>query len=384
MTTIISEKYTAVFNSLPDLMVASPGRINLIGEHLDYNGGWVLPAAIDKKITFALGRRTDNTCHLYSIDYDTLEIIPLSHVVSTPHSWVNYLLGVVEQFQEEQPLPSGFNLVFGGDVPLGAGLSSSAAVEAGLAFAINELFDLKKLKMDIVKLAQRAENQFVGVQCGIMDMFASVMGQEGKVMRLDCRSLDFEYFPFDFKDIKIVLCDTNVKHSLADGQYNIRRKQCEEGVSILQKYNPSVSTLRDVPLSFLKKHKEEMSPIVYQRCSYVVKEIARVEAACKDLLKGDLAAFGQKMFDTHTGLSHYYEVSCPELDFLVKKAKKEEAVFGSRMMGGGFGGCTINLVKTEAIPAFIESMKTAYFKKFKIELKTYIVTISNGTTIIGE
>jgi galactokinase len=382
-TSKISEKYTAVFGNAPDLMVASPGRINLIGEHLDYNGGWVLPAAIDKKITFAIGQRADNTCHLYSMDYDALEIIPLSNVVLSAKSWVNYLLGVVEQFQKEQVLPSGFNLVFGGDVPLGAGLSSSAAVEAGLAFAINELFDLKKSRMDLVKLAQRAENQFVGVQCGIMDMFASVMGRVGEVMCLDCRSLDFEYFPFDFEDIKIVLCDTGVKHSLADGEYNIRRKQCEEGVSILKKHDPSVFTLRDVSLSFLKKYKDEIPPLVYQRCNYVVKEIARVEAACKDLLKGDLAAFGQKMYETHTGLSHYYEVSCPELDFLVKKAKKETAVFGSRMMGGGFGGCTINLVKTDAIPQFIDNMTTAYFKKYKIDLKTYVVTISNGTTLLG-
>ena len=377
---MISEKYTSLFSNAPDLFVTSPGRINLIGEHLDYNGGWVLPAAIDKKISFAIGKRSDNALHLYSMDYETLEIIPLSNIVSSAQSWVNYLLGVVDQFQKEQPLPSGFNLVFGGDVPLGAGLSSSAAVEAGLAFAINELFDLKKPRMELVKLAQRAENQFVGVQCGIMDMFASMMGQVGKVMRLDCRSLEFQYFPFDFKDIKIVLCDSGVKHSLADGQYNIRRKQCEEGVSILKKYNPSVLTLRDVPLSFLKKHRDEMPPLVFQRCQYVVKEIARVEAACKDLERHDLAAFGQKMFETHTGLSHYYEVSCPELDFLVKKAKKEEAVFGSRMMGGGFGGCTINLVKTDAIPQFITDMKAAYLKKYKIDLKTYVVTISNGTT----
>jgi galactokinase len=377
---MISEKYTNLFKHVPDVVASSPGRINLIGEHLDYNGGWVLPAAIDKKITFAVGRRADQVCHLYSMDYEALEIVPLDKVVSSEKSWVNYLLGVVEQFQKEQPLPSGFNVVLGGDIPLGAGLSSSAAVEAGLAFALNELFDLKKPRMELVKMAQRAENQFVGVQCGIMDMFASMMGQQGKVIRLDCRSLDYEYFPFDFKGIKIVLCDTGVKHSLADGQYNIRRQQCEEGVSVLRKHNATIATLRDVPLTFLKQYKEDMPPIVYQRCSYVVKEIARVKAACKDLLKGDLEAFGQKMYDTHTGLSHYYEVSCPELDFLVKKAKKNTAVFGSRMMGGGFGGCTINLVKTDAIPQFIEDMKTAYFEKYDIDLKTYVVTISNGTT----
>lgn len=380
MTTEISEKYATIFNNAPDLMVASPGRINLIGEHLDYNGGWVLPAAIDKKIYFALGRRTDNACHLYSMDYDALEIIPLSNVVSSAKDWVNYLLGVVEQFQKEQLLPSGFNLVFGGDVPLGAGLSSSAAVEAGLAFAINELFDLKKSRMDLVKLAQRAENQFVGVQCGIMDMFASMMGRVGEVMRLDCRSLDFEYFPFDFKDVKIVLCDTSVKHSLADGTYNIRRQQCEEGVSVLKKRAPSVSTLRDVSFDLLEQYKADMLPIVYQRCLYVVEEIARVEAACKDLERHDLTAFGKKMNETHVGLSQKYEVSCKELDFLAENAWDTEGVFGSRMMGGGFGGCTINLVKTELIPQFIDRMSKAYFNAFNIQLKTYIVTVSNGTT----
>ena len=380
---MIREKYANLFNQTPDLVVTSPGRINLIGEHLDYNGGWVLPAAIDKKITFAIGKRADMDCYFYSMDYENLEIVPLSNIVPSAHSWVNYLLGVVEQFHKEQPLPSGFNLVFGGDVPLGAGLSSSAAVEAGLAFAINALFDLKKPRMELVKLAQRAENQFVGVQCGIMDMFASMMGRVGEVMRLDCRSLEFEYFPFDFKDVKIVLCDSGVKHSLADGAYNIRRKQCEEGVSILKKYDPSVSTLRDVPFDLLEAHKAEMLPIVYQRCQYVVEEIARVEAACKDLERYDLTAFGQKMNETHLGLSKKYEVSCKELDFLAEKAWDTEGVFGSRMMGGGFGGCTINLVKTETIPQFIEDMNVAYFKKFKIELKTYVVTISNGTTIVS-
>jgi galactokinase len=381
METKIKDKFTALFGAHPDLILASPGRINLIGEHTDYNGGWVLPAAIDKKITFAIGHRTDALCQVYSIDFDDTEIVSLSNIHPTKKGWVNYLMGVVEQFQNEKPLPNGFNLVFGGDVPLGAGLSSSAAVEAGLAVGLNELFDLGKPRMELVKLAQRAENQFVGVKCGIMDMFASAMGKAGSVIRLDCRSLEYSYFPFDFPDVKIVLCDTAVKHSLGDGEYNIRREQCEEGVSIIQKTTPSVKTLRDVPLALLKKHQADMSSLVYQRCSYVVKEIARVEAACKDLLKGDLVAFGQKMYDTHTGLSHYYEVSCPELDFLVKKAKHTEGVFGSRMMGGGFGGCTINLVKTEAIPAFIEHMSAAYKKAFDIDLKTYTVTISDGTTI---
>jgi galactokinase len=381
METKIIEKYTTLFGTQPDLVLASPGRINLIGEHTDYNGGWVLPAAIDKKITFAIGRRDDALCQVHSIDFDDTETVVLSAVYPIAKSWVNYLMGVVEQFQNEKPLPSGFNLVFGGDVPLGAGLSSSAAVEAGLAVGLNTLYDIGKSRMELVKLAQQAENQFVGVKCGIMDMFASAMGKAGSVIRLDCRSLEYSYFPFDFKDVKIVLCDTAVKHSLGDGEYNIRREQCETGVAILQKYDPSVSTLRDVPFVLLEAHKAEIPPIVYQRCRYVVGEIARVEAACEDLMRHDLVAFGKKMNETHEGLSKDYGVSCDELDFLAEKAKHTEGVFGSRMMGGGFGGCTINLVKTDAIPAFIETMSAAYQQAFNIDLKTYTVTISNGTTI---
>lgn len=381
MKTKIKEKYNALFGANPDLVLASPGRINLIGEHTDYNGGWVLPAAIDKKIAFAIGRRADALCQVHSIDFDDTETVSLTAVQPTAKSWVNYLMGVVEQFQNEKPLPHGFNLVFGGDVPLGAGLSSSAAVEAGLAVGLNTLYNIGKPRMELVELAQRAENQFVGVKCGIMDMFASAMGKAGSVIRLDCRSLDFSYFPFDFPDVKIVLCDTAVKHSLGDGEYNIRREQCETGVAILKKYAPSVSTLRDVSLTLLEEHKTEMSPIVYQRCHYVVGEIARVEAACEDLTRHDLVAFGKKMNETHKGLSKDYGVSCDELDFLAQQAQNTEGVFGSRMMGGGFGGCTINLVKTEAIPSFIETMRAAYFEAFNIDLKTYTVMISDGTTI---
>ena len=381
MKNLIKNKFTTLFGTQPDLMVASPGRINLIGEHTDYNGGWVLPAAIDKKITFALGRRTDNLCQVHSVDFDDTESVPLNQITPTTKSWVNYLLGVVEQFQKEKQLPYGFNLVFGGDVPLGAGLSSSAAVEAGLAVGLNTLYDFRKSRIELVKLAQRAENQFVGVKCGIMDMFASAMGRAGAVIRLDCRSLEYSYFPFEFPDVKVVLCDTAVKHSLGDGEYNIRREQCETGVAILKKYDPSVSTLRDVPFSLLEKYKTEISPLVYQRCHYVVNEIARVEAACGDLMRHDLVAFGKKMNETHEGLSKNYEVSCAELDFLAETAQHTEGVFGSRMMGGGFGGCTINLVETEAIPAFIKKMSAAYRNAFDIDLKTYTVMISDGTTI---
>ena len=450
MENSVQEKFKLLFGKKPDLVVTSPGRINLIGEHTDYNGGWVLPAAIDKKITFALGSRTDLVCRLHSIYFNDTEIIDLTNFKSTNKSWVNYLLGVIEQFQNSRDvacnvseftrdvacnvseftrdvacnaseftkdvasnvsefkrdvtsnvstLPHGFNLVFGGDVPLGAGLSSSAALEAGLAFAINEMFQLGNPRMELVKLAQRAENEFVGVRCGIMDMFASIMGKEGSVMRLDCRSLEFEYFPFNFPDIKIVLCDSGVKHSLGDGEYNIRRAQCEEGVAILKKYYPHISTLRDVSFSLLEKHSSEIPPIVFKRCRYIVNEIARVESACSDLAEHNLIEFGKKMFETHIGLSEDFGVSCEELDFLVSlcalfvdsseyqrtmnnEQRTTKSVYGARMMGGGFGGCTINLVRTEAIPEFIEFMRKAYLEKFNLELKTYVVTISDGTQLI--
>lgn len=417
----IRETFKLVFGQKPDFIVTAPGRINLIGEHTDYNGGCVLPAAIDKKITFALGIRTDVLCRLHSIDFDdtvSFELSALSYQQSAigsqttnglkadsfkliaDKSWVNYLLGVIEQFQKEAALPHGFDLVFGGDIPLGAGLSSSAAVESGLAFAINEMFQLGKSRMELVKLAQRAENEFVGVRCGIMDMFASVMGKKGSVMRLDCRSLAFEYLPFNFPDIKIVLCDSGVKHSLADGEYNIRRAQCEEGIAILKKHYPNISTLRDVSFSILEKHSPEMPPLVFKRCRYIVNEMARVEAACSDLANHNLIDFGKKMFETHIGLSDDFGVSCEELDFLVEccslfvdsseckrttnnEKRTTKSVYGARIMGGGFGGCTINLVKTEAVSEFMGFMSKAYLKKFNLELKTFVVTISDGTQLMS-
>ena len=383
MVNDVQDIFRKLFDSKPDVIVISPGRINLIGEHTDYNGGWVLPAAIDKKITFTLGKRTDLMCEFHSIDFNDTETIHLTQFKITDKSWVNYLLGVIEQFQNEKLLPHGFNLVFGGDVPLGAGLSSSAALEAGLAFAINEIYKLEKSRMELVKLAQRAENEFVGVRCGIMDMFASVMGKKDLVMRLDCRSLDFEYVPFHFPNIKIVLCDSGVKHSLDDGEYNIRRSQCEAGVVILKKYYPNISTLRDVTFSVLEKHKSEFLPIVFKRCRYVVKEIARVEAACLDLQNHDLISFGKKMYETHSGLSEDYGVSCEELDFLVNKCHTLDTCYGARMMGGGFGGCTINLIKTEAVTEFVDFMRHAYSKKYNLELKTYVVNISDGTQLVS-
>jgi galactokinase len=277
-----------------------------------------------------------------------------------------------------------FNCVFGGDVPLGAGLSSSAAMECGFAFALNELYHLDIPKLKLITMAQWAEHNYVGVMCGIMDQFASVMGKEGNVILLDCRSLTHRYFPIDLKDYIIILCDTKVKHSLVDSEYNTRRTECETGVGILKKYFPEIKSLRDVSAEMLEQHKHELKGKVYDRCQYVVGEIKRVQDASHDLEHGDLDAFGKKMYQTHEGLSSLYEVSCRELDFLVDESKKMKTVLGARMMGGGFGGCTINIVKKSAADEFVKHMSDAYQQKFSIALQTYRVNIREGTSVLAQ
>jgi galactokinase len=292
-------------------------------------------------------------------------------------------LGVLFQLKQHGYKVKPFNCVFGGDVPMGAGLSSSAAMECGFAFALNELFDLQVPKLEIITMSQWAEHNFVGVMCGIMDQFASVMSKEGNVILLDCRSLTHRYVPIDLKDYTIVLCDTKVKHSLVDSEYNTRRSECEKGVSILQKHFGQVKSLRDVTLDMLIKHQSEFSGKVYDRCLYVVEEIQRVQEASHELEKGDLKAFGEKMFETHEGLSKLYEVSCPELDFLVEEAKQFKEVLGARMMGGGFGGCTINIVEKGFVPEFERKLKNSYKKTFNIDMPTYDVNVRGGTSVVS-
>jgi galactokinase len=271
----------------------------------------------------------------------------------------------------------------GGDIPTGAGMSSSAAVECAVLFALNELFALGLDKMAMVKMAQQAENKYVGVQCGIMDQFASMFGKKDHVIKLDCRSLEYEYKPFDMKGIRIVLFDTNIKHSLASSEYNTRRLQCEAGVAMVQQHYPEVKKLRDVTLAMLDEIVLPKAEKVYLRCSFIVEEIQRLQDACIDLEQHDMVSFGKKMFATHKGLSELYDVSCKELDFMVDFVKNEPAVLGARMMGGGFGGCSINLVKEEAIEALSGRIEAAYSTAFGIEMKVYIATIENGTSIVA-
>ncbi|HWB91839.1 MAG TPA: galactokinase [Puia sp.] len=377
----VREKFQQVFGTKDYLAVRSPGRVNLIGEHTDYNNGFVLPAAIDKAIYMVVNRRTDDEMRIVSLDLDRVYQGSVKRLQPSGLHWPDYILGVIQQLQALGFTVGGFNCVFGGDIPLGAGMSSSAALECATAFVLNKLFGYDLEQMAMVKLAQKAENVFVGVQCGIMDQFASMFGRKDHVIRLDCQSLDYTYFPFKMGDIRIVLLDTNVKHSLASSEYNTRRQQCEAGVRLVQKYHPDVKSLRDVNLDQLAAYVAPVDELIYRRCSYVVEENARLQAATGDLLRGDIAAFGRELYGSHEGLSRKYEVSCPEADFLVGQVIGQEGVLGARMMGGGFGGCTINLIKEDAIEGLVERIAPVYRKEMKKEMKVYIGRIEDGTSL---
>ena len=378
----VQDSYKEAFAKNDFLTVRSPGRVNLIGEHTDYNNGFVLPAAIDKAICMAVGRRDDDELHIVALDLQQTYTGSIHRISPSGMHWPDYILGVVEQLQSMGCPTGGFNLVFGGDIPPGAGLSSSAALECATAFALNELFGLSLDRLTIVKLSQASENEFVGLKCGIMDMFASMFGQKDQVLRLDCQSLAYTYFPFRLDGIRILLLDSRVKHSLASSQYNVRRQQCETGVRLVQKLHPVVRSLRDVSMEMLEECVAPVDELIWHRCSYVVEENARLQAATVDLQRGDLVAFGSKMYGSHDGLSRKYEVSCPELDFLVDQVREEPGVLGARMMGGGFGGCTINLVREEAIDGLIRRLEPLYRNTMNKEMKVYVAQIENGTSTL--
>jgi galactokinase len=377
----VSGKFKELFNEEPYLF-RSPGRVNLIGEHTDYNMGFVLPAAIDKTVYMAIGPRKDNNCKIFAYDMNDFFESSVEQFEKSAKGWPNYLLGVVDQLKKGGYSFNGFNCVFGGNIPIGAGLSSSAALEAGLAFALNYIYKLGIDKLSLVKMSQKAENEFVGVKCGIMDQFINIFGKSDHVLRIDCRSLEHVYFPFNYSNISIVLIDTNVSHSLASSEYNQRRKECHDGVKTIGLDYPEITSLRDVSLGMLREYRSKMEAVIYKRCKYVVEENDRLLKACEALSVHDLKEFGALMYLTHEGLSKDYEVSCQELDYLVELLRDNPKVYGSRMMGGGFGGCTINLIENDAIDAVTAKVKEEYKRTFGIEAKLYVTKISGGTNKI--
>lgn len=377
--TTVKDAFWRRYGTHPRLF-RSPGRINLIGEHTDYNAGFVLPASVDKAVYFAISPRTDDLVQLQAVDLDDTYEFRLNDLSRPSTEWPIYQLSVLDQIQKKGLKIGGFQATFGSDVPVGAGMSSSAALECCLLYALNEIFSLGLNRLEIVKMAQKAENEYVGVNCGIMDQFASVFGKAESVIRLDCRSLEYEYFPFLMEDYLLILCDTKVKHSLADSAYNTRRQECEKGVAVMHQDHPEIKSLRDASPELVEKYKEQLGPEVYKRCKYMTEEIQRVQKACDLLLKGDMEGFGAKMYATHEGLQKEYEVSCAELDFLVAQARTNPEVYGARMMGGGFGGCTINLVRKEGVSSFETRMKAAYLREYNIKLPCYRVVIEDGTS----
>lgn len=375
----------AIRNLVQDnsLFVFSPGRINLIGEFTDYNMGFVLPAAIDKGIYFVMTPRTDNLVQLHSVDFNaTYETTIDDLIPSDTSSWPNYILGVVEQFKLAGINVNGFNAAVAGNIPVGAGLSSSAAVECAVAMSLNEMTHASLQKLKLVQMAQRAENDFVGVRCGIMDQFASMFGKPGQAIKIDCRSLDYEYVPISMDGLRILLLDSNVKHSHGTSEYNVRRNQCEEGVAMIRQHEQEVYYLRDASIAMLDAYIAPFDNTLYRRCKFIVEENERVVQAAEQLKKGDVRAFGKLMFASHAGLQHDYEASCPEIDFLVSSVKHNDAVKGARMMGGGFGGCSINLVQEESVASIIENTAVAYEEAFGKSLTPYVAKVEAGTTIL--
>ena len=361
------------FSGSPGVVYASAGRINLIGEHTDYNGGFVFPGAIDMVIMAEFRPNNTDTVNVFSIDINEEAHFGLNEDDAPAQSWAHYIFGVCREILKRGGVVKGFDAVFAGNVPLGAGLSSSAALESCFAYALNDLFNDNGIsKFELARIGQSTEHNYCGVNCGIMDQFASVMGQKGKLIRLDCRSMEFEYFPFEPEDYELILIDSHVKHELVDSPYNKRRQSCERVAKRL-----GLETLRDATIEMLDNILTDISAEDYFRAKFVIEEKDRVLAVCDALNRGDYDTVGRKMYETHRGLSKDYAVSCEELDFLNDVAK-ECGVTGSRIMGGGFGGCTINLVRKDLSNNFIEVAKAKFNEKYGHEPQIYSVVISDG------
>lgn len=364
-------------NDTPEVYT-SPGRVNLIGEHTDYNGSFVFPGAIDKGMIAAIRLNGTDKVRAYAADLNEHSEFGFNEEDLPKEGWAKYIFGVCREIIKRGGKVVGFDTAFAGDVPLGAGMSSSAALESTYAFALNDMLNLGIDKFELARIGQSTEHNYVGVKCGIMDQFASIFGKEGHLMRLDTKSMEFDYFPFNPKGYKLVLLDTVVKHELASSAYNKRRESCERAAkAIHDNGNPDVQFLRDATMEQLDAVKDRITEEDYMRAKYVIEETQRVYDVSEALEKGDYETVGDRMYKTHHGMSKLYEVSCEELDFLNDVAR-EHGVTGSRVMGGGFGGCTINLVKDEFYDSFIEDAKKQFKEKYGHEPKVYDVVISDG------
>lgn len=375
----VRSRFVEHFDGTTGSVYASPGRINLIGEHTDYNGGFVFPGAVSQGVIAEIKPNGTRKVRVYSIDLKDYVEFSLDDENGPTATHFRFIYGVCREMMKLGVPVEGFNTAFAGDVPLGAGMSSSAALESTYAFAINDLFADNKIdKFTLAKVGQATEHNYIGCNCGIMDQFASVFGKAGSLMRLDCRSLEFKYFPFDPKGYKLVLLNSQVKHELASSAYNDRRKSCENVVAAIKKHHPEVDSLRDATYDMLDEVRPEVSEEDALRAKYVIGEKYRVLEVCVALEEGDYEEVGKKMYETHYGLSKEYEVSCPELDFLNDVAHSC-GVTGSRIMGGGFGGCTINLVSDDLYDNFIATAKKAYKEKFGKEPIVIDVVIGDGS-----
>jgi len=362
----------------------APGRINLIGEHTDYNNGFVLPAAIKQKITFNItpnGHKSN--CQITATDLGETISFDLQNLSPIPGSWSNYVVGLCDEIIKTRGVITGFNASFSGDIPIGAGLSSSAALLCSAAIALDKCFNLGKSKEEWMFLTQKAEHHFVGTQCGLMDMFASLHGKKNHLMHFDCQHISFEYVPFDLKNYDLILLNTQVSHHLASSEYNTRRKECEEVVHVIRENKKDIFTLRDISFDLLHEFKSKLRDKVCKRALYVIEENARVLKAIEYLREGKIELLGELLYETHYGLKNEYEVSCQELDFLVSFTENIPEVAGARMMGGGFGGCTLNLIEKKASSIFLKQIKDAYKMEYGIDLPHYFVEPSEGAMLIA-
>lgn len=381
MNTVLVQQVKSSFIELykkEPILVFSPGRINIIGEHTDYNDGFVFPAAVDKGIAAAIAKSDSGKSTAHALDFDSTVEFNLDKLKpSKEGSWENYVFGVVAEIQNRNKVVGNFNIMFAGDIPAGSGMSSSAALENSVVFGLNELFNLGLTKHDMILISQKAEHNYVGVKCGIMDQYASMFGIENNALLLDCRTVESKPYEIDFKDHQLMLINTNVKHSLSDSAYNDRRSACENIAGLL-----NIKSLRDATEGDLKTIKDKVTPENYQKALYVIQENDRAVKASKAIEENDLETLGQLIYASHDGLSNQYKVSCDELDFLVDLAKSNQEVLGARMMGGGFGGCTINLVSKTEAKAFADSASKAYRKQFNKDCSVYFVQLSQGTHLV--